>query len=415
MTLAADVPAATPATERLLVLDVVRGVALLGILVMNVPAFTSAPPSPWPWLQSLDHAAALLRDVAFAGKFNSMFSMLFGLGFMLQLERLQQREPGRATRIYLRRLAWLLGLGLLHAAVFWNGDVLHMYALLGFGLLWMRRWPDRALFALMGLCLLGPALSQAVRAWLAAGSPGGGTVAPLADAAYAWSAAEVQAYGHGGFVDAVRETLRGFVAGYTTPHELRVHAGFYAQVLTTMVLGLLIGRHGWLQRLERDPALLERLQRTALVLGLLLGLGYAVAHETSQAAGPSVARALAGSAYVLARLALMAFYVLTLVRLLQSAAWRRRLAPFALAGRMPLTNYLLQTALCSLLFYGWGLGLWDRVGPAAELLIAPALYFGLLLPASRWWLARFEQGPFEWAWRRATYGRAAPPLPAPAK
>ena len=108
----------------------------------------------------------------------------------------------------------------------------------------------------------------------------------------------------------------------------------------------------------------------------------------------------------LSRLATMTFYVLSIVRLAAQPSWRRVLQPFALAGRMPLSNYLLQTALGLFVFYGWGLGWWGRIGPAAELLLAPALFVAVQLPLSAWWLARHRHGPLEHAWRVLSYGRS---------
>ena len=106
------------------------------------------------------------------------------------------------------------------------------------------------------------------------------------------------------------------------------------------------------------------------------------------------------------RAALAAFYALTVVRLVRGGVpgWLR---PFESAGRMPLSNYLLQTVLASAVFYGWGLGLWGRVGPAGETLLAIGLFVLIQLPLSRWWLGHHRYGPMEYLWRRFTYGRAA--------
>ena len=100
----------------------------------------------------------------------------------------------------------------------------------------------------------------------------------------------------------------------------------------------------------------------------------------------------------------MLFYVSTIVRAAHHPAWSRRLAPMAMAGRMPLTNYLMQTALCTTLFYGWGFGLWGKVGPAAGLALAVAIFFAIQVPWSVWWLKRHERGPLEALWARLTYG-----------
>src|SRR5688500_19915128 len=160
-------PAApVPAGERIEVLDTIRGCALLGIFIMNMPAFNTSlflgfDESLWPhWW---DRGTETVRDVIFSGKFNSMFSMLFAIGFTIQLGRLQARDPQRATLIYLRRLFWLFVFGAVHACVFWAGDVLHMYAVLGLLLLVLQRLPDRAIVALIVACLLFPAFTGAIR------------------------------------------------------------------------------------------------------------------------------------------------------------------------------------------------------------------------------------------------------------
>jgi uncharacterized protein len=194
--------------------------------------------------------------------------------------------------------------------------------------------------------------------------------------------------------------------GYGTPMGRWSYALFYAHMATGMLLGVLAGRRGWLRAADGDAPLVRRLQRGALgvaLAGALLG-GAGRPGVFFEAVTPAWLFATT-TMQALGRLALMAFYVLTIVRLAARPAWRRILQPFALAGRMPLTNYLLQTALGLFVFYGWGLGWWGRTGPAAELLLAPALFFALQLPFSAWWLARHSRGPLEHAWRVLSYGR----------
>ena len=120
-------PAALPASERITTLDVLRGFALMGILIMNMPGFSY---SGWHesdgshfWPSQVDQLAEELRDALFSGKFNSLFSVLFGLGFTIQFARMQQLDPLHADRLYLRRLLVLFALGVVHACVFWFGDV----------------------------------------------------------------------------------------------------------------------------------------------------------------------------------------------------------------------------------------------------------------------------------------------------
>ncbi|MGZ8260798.1 MAG: DUF418 domain-containing protein, partial [Caldimonas sp.] len=123
--------------------------------------------------------------------------------------------------------------------------------------------------------------------------------------------------------------------------------------------------------------------------------------------GPEATAAtfVAGLARTVGRAALMALYALTILRLLERPRAARWLHPFALAGRMPLSNYLLQTLLGSFVFYGWGLGFWGRATPWVEVALPAGLFVALQLPLSAWWLSRWRWGPVEYLWRRLTYGR----------
>src|ERR1044072_7211635 len=156
------VSTATPieAKDRIYTLDVIRGFALLGIFIMNMPWFNTSfyvdMSGRDRWTSWWGEWTETLNEVLFSGKFNSMFSMLFAIGFTIQLERLEARDPGHATAIYLRRIFWLFVFGAIHMCVFWTGDVLHMYALFGLVLLGLRRVPENFLWILFACCLLTP-------------------------------------------------------------------------------------------------------------------------------------------------------------------------------------------------------------------------------------------------------------------
>jgi uncharacterized protein len=406
----ADDDGPLPARQRLPTLDIVRGCALLGMLVMNMPGYSSSyfaeADGSHLWGAPLDRAAATLRNMLFSGKFNSMFSLLFGIGFTLQYERMRRSAPGRAGRLYLRRLLLLLALGLLHGAVFWTGDVLHVYAALGLALLLgLHRAGDRVLWALIAVCLLFP-VASGVAEMLFVGPE---EVRQIVALQQGWERSNNLAYGRGGFLDAAREHAREFRFFYSNGWALWYTAGFWAQMATTLLLGVLAGRHRLVQRLPELMPRLRRLQWGALVLGLVCALVFGLIGELDRAPGPSPLKLLATAAYVLSRLSLACFYVLCIARLAKRPEWQRRFAPIAAAGRLPLTNYLAQTLICTALFYGWGLGLWGRVGPAAGLALAFAIFFLVQVPASVLWLRRFEVGPLEALWRLATYGRSSRP------
>jgi len=397
------VEAPLPVAERIAALDVLRGVAVFGIFIMNMPGFShSLFTPPAPNLGPLDAWVMWLRDLLFAGKFNLMFGLLFGIGFHLQLGRLEAARPGGgATFVYARRLAVLLAIGLVHAALLWSGDVLVVYAVLGFGLLAIRRWPDSAVIALIFVCLVFPAAADALRPVLLSFSTE--TVA-----AFEYEDFEVTnaaAFGRGSFLDAVRETARVFAWGYSSPLGLFSYAAFYVQMATGILLGFLVGRRHWVERL---PALREPIRTAQLAaLGLALVAGALSLAFAFVGTEPGGAGFFASLARTVGRAAMMAFYALTLLRLLERPVAARWLRPFALAGRMPLTNYLLQTLLATFVFYGWGLGFWGRASPWIEVALAVGLFFLVQLPLSAWWLTRFRYGPVEFLWRRLTYGRIA--------
>ena len=399
-----------PAAQRIPTLDVVRGMALLGILIMNMPGFSTSffveADGSHLWTSPIDQAAEQVRDMLFSGKFNSMFSLLFGIGFTLQFARMQQADPLHAGTIYLRRLVVLGVMGLLHAALFWTGDVLHIYAGLGLLMLFgLRRVSDRGLLVLMALCLLYPALSGTLRLMITTPE----VTAMLVAKAQAFEASNNAAYGRGSFVDAALEHTREFAYFYGTPWSLWSSLGFWVQMALTMLLGLLAGRRRWVQRIPELMPQIRRLHVWALVLGIACGALFTVIFEVQRAPGPTPLKLLGSVAYWVSRLCLMVFYVLTVVRLMQHPAWAERLRPIAAAGRMPLTNYLMQTAICTTLFYGWGFHLWGKVGPAAGLALAIAIFFAIQVPWSLWWLRHHDQGPIERLWSRLTYGREREP------
>jgi uncharacterized protein len=199
------------AQDRIPVIDVVRGFALLGILIMNMPgyshSFFAGADGSQLWTGRLDRLAESTRDMLFSGKFNSMFSLLFGLGFTIQLGRMMARDPDQAPRQYARRLLVLAMFGLVHAMVFWNGDVLHIYAVLGTALLFLRHASNKVIYSLLGACLLFPLVVGLLR--LAFITPE--MVKRMVADGQLWEASNNLAYGKGTFLQAAREHSREFI------------------------------------------------------------------------------------------------------------------------------------------------------------------------------------------------------------
>ena len=397
-----------PAGDRLDLLDALRGFALLGILLANVLAWSgwvmvdAAGKTAWAgeaaalWQYRLHH---LLVD----GKFYTLFSLLFGLGFALQLNRLSRRGH-YGLRIYRRRVLVLLGIGAVHCFVIWDGDILFLYALLGLMLPLFHRWGTRSLVA-GGLVLVfvvppvGKALFQAL-GW-----------APH-EALFGTSFAIAEALGADTALDNVipwmqREDFAGWLAwqvsGPWYSWALRLESWRIPKVLGIMLIGMAAGRGLAAGTLLADRRLLWRTVAAGLAVGVPASLVYAWTPGLGQHHWSSTVGTLPLALAYAAAFAL---------------AWPRAhrwLGVFAAPGRMALTNYLAQSVLGVAVFMGIGLGMVGQLSLPGIYAYAVVLY-ALQILFSRWWLARHAQGPMEALWRRWTYGRlvAGRELPASA-
>lgn len=391
------------ASERIALLDVLRGVALLGIFLMNIEFFSRSlldlSTGISPGLPALSWLADAFVYTFVRGKFWTLFSLLFGMGFAVMLARAQ--AAGRPfTGVYLRRTVGLLLIGLAHGLFLWAGDILFSYALTAFALLlFFRNTPLSRLWkwgvALYGGMVLLMLLAAAGMAALA-GDPQAATDPAAAAAVESIRAAEVAAYSSGTYAEANGARLVYFLH----------HLGSIA-LLVPMVLGMfLVG--AWLVRsgAMADPASRRRLFSRLAWWGGGAGLALTawsiaispdpVMDPAAPAAAPLVAMALHMTGSALMALAYIGIVVLAWQA---GARWLGVLAP---AGRMALTHYLLQSLVGTLLFYGYGLGLWGDVSRAGQTGIV-LVVFALQVAASHWWLARFRMGPAEWMWRAFTY------------
>jgi uncharacterized protein len=280
----------------------------------------------------------------------------------------------------------------------WAGDILMLYALLGFTLPWFARKTDRELlrWTLLLLALPTALYLVALAAWMVFGGgtpqPGGGPQAPPGILAI------FEAVGRGGVKDAFVGNLV-LLAGRWA--ELFASARF-PKVLGMMVLGLWTVRTGVATGLASHRALLIRCCRLGWAIGLPANLIAAWAFLRWPYLPPSLG-GLLGVAMQGIGIPMLAIGYATTVALLVLAGIRL-LGVFAPVGRMALTNYLMHSVVCSVLSYGYGFGLWWRIGAAQAMGIAAAILL-VQLPLSAWWLSRFRFGPVEWAWRRLTYGR----------
>ena len=393
------------AGARIDAIDVLRGFALLGILVMNVQAFAMPQaayfnPTAYGDLEGANLRVWLAGRMLADQKFMTIFSMLFGAGIALMAGRAEARGDGR--RPHYRRMAWLAVIGLLHAHLLWAGDVLFLYAVCGMLVYPLRRQPPGRLLA------LGAASLAVASAW----SVGTGLSLPYwpeeeraALAAELWRPTP----------ELIEAQLAAFRGGWLAQQPARSAGALAFETLLLITWGLwragglmLIGMA--LFRLDvfsaRRPArFYAALIAVAAAVGLpLTAWGVALDFERgwplwSFFVGvqfnywPSVAVSLG--------------YVGLVMLACRTAALRRFTRPFAAVGRTALTNYLLQTVLCTTVFYGHGLGWFGSVDRLGQLGVAAGVW-AVQLAASPLWLRRFRFGPAEWAWRSLTYGTRLP-------
>lgn len=398
-----DTPRPVALGARIQTLDVLRGVAVLGILAVNAAAFAlpmaaaMAPEqSPFP----LVGAAAVAHwtvEVFFHQKFVTLFSMLFGVSIFLVGGERGDEARGRLLR---RRLFWLALFGLIHGAAFWYGDILLLYAWSGLFVMLMRSMSPRSLILFGAAATLGLATLQAGTMWLTTNGP-----TALADAlsdesmalAEGAVSASIAAY-RSGWPAGLIENLKawGFLQGMSL-------FGYVFSTVPLMMLGLGLFKVGFFH--GRLPT---RIYLALMVVGgaLLALLGVLEWREIM--AGPGV-EATSGWSEVVASypIFITLAYASGLILLTsRGVGWVRRI--FAPVGQMAFTNYLTQTLIMTSLFYmPWGPRLMGQVDYPGQWAIVVAVW-ALQLIWSPLWLSRFRMGPLEWLWRRLSYGHDLP-------
>lgn len=389
--------------ERILYIDILRGMALFGILAANMRGF-SAPADVYGNIKVLFHGTADLVaqgfiDIFIQGKFVTLFSFLFGLGFAVQLTRAEARGA-RFMSFYPRRLMALALFGLIHGILIWWGDILLMYALAGALLLLFRNRQQKTLLWWAGSIFSLPVLvmSGFYIAYLLGFHPPGmnnsgkpfdvSTIQPI-----------INIYAHGSVPQILRENW------VIWKKELPTLA-FTVYIFFLFLLGLWVWRSGIIERLDEYKPLLKRVCAWCLPLGVALNAFVVVAPVLvpRPPGKPSFVGYLTNILSLPAAHLLSAGYAAGLAVLIQDRSWLRRLTPFAAVGRMALTDYLTQSVVCTLFYYNYTTGLYGRVGPAVGL-IPTVLLYSMQVVFSNWWLSQYRFGPMEWLWRGMTYGK----------
>lgn len=382
-------------------LDALRGFALLGILLMNIEFFTRPLQGIAlgfdPQWQSVDRMAGLFVAAFVQGKFWTLFSLLFGMGFAVLFERAEATRQS-FDAMFARRLTGLLAIGLLHSMLVWAGDILVPYAVAGFAMWLVFRAIPTAMLWRVGLIAYLLPLALMWVSVLALQVAPVEVASDLSEAsnelreAYA-SAAQV--YAHGTYAEVVSQRVADSMLQYS----------WFVSILPAIFGVFLIG--AWLQRsgVLREPAAHRGFFRSVFLAtfpaGIVLATWAAYRLAETDMTVLDAQLAIRVTASMLGNLLLCAAWGSAFL-LLAMRPGSRLVAVFEPAGRMALTNYLMQSVVFTTLFYGYGFGLWGEVSRAAQVAAAMA-FFALQLAWSRAWMARFRLGPVEWLWRAWTW------------
>ena len=399
----------TAAKEHIVLLDILRGLAVFGMFTVNMTVDL-----PWGsafWEQPFDKADStviILIYILTNGKFITIFSFLFGVGFFLQLERARDRGVPFLVA-YLRRLTALFFIAALAIVVGLNAGILIDYSIFGLLLPLFVRRSARFLLATVVVCFLISIVSNNIEDL----SDLIGSTTEQSDRA--------ESVDDGSSPEALSENERDRVYREGSFNEIASYRAFRllnyvlswkhllwdADLLGLMLLGFYVCRRGALQ----DPAVRMKMARTALPWLLSIGtagMAIFVGLRHFVAANSDLLTLIGNLAnWPFGTRVLGIGYIAIITLLLEKETCRRALLRFASVGRLALTNYLFHIFVIAAFTYQWGLGLYAEMGPFWGLMAVFAIFPWMVI-ASSWWIARFQFGPIEWLWRTLTYGKLQP-------
>lgn len=407
MTAAESTAKATPIvpSERIVSLDVLRGVAVLGILIMNIQSFSMIEaaylnPSAYGDLTGLNKWTSILSHIFADQKFMTIFSILFGAGIVLMTAK-AEANGRKSVGLHYRRTFWLFIIGAMHAYLLWHGDILVLYALCSVGAYWFRKISPRKLLVIALIFLSVASLLSFVF----------GLSIPH------WPEESVQSFERDWkpSEEIIEEELTAFRGGWLEqmPYRVRSALAFHTFIFLIwggwrvgglMLLGMALFKWGVLTGRRSG-----RFYRTLMGVGFGLGLPVvAMGVIYNYSVGWSPKSMFFGTQFnywgsILISLAYISAVTLIYFRLSQSAI----VDLFAKVGRAAFTNYIAATLICTVIFYGHGLGLFGYVERKFQIFFVFGVW-ALQIFITWFWMNRFRFGPLEWLWRTLTYMSSQP-------
>ncbi len=383
----------TPVNNRIQIIDSLRGFALFGLFVIHTLEhfdFNMYPAGEPSWLATLNGHIYETVFFLFAGKAYAIFSLMFGLSFFIQMDRQAQKGTDFTLRFGWRLLI-LLGLGYLHG-LFYCGDVLTVFALLGLTLLFLYRLPTKCLLILSAACILQiPFIVQFIQS--------------MTDPAYQLPQSRMIAlfiggahvYSTGSFLDVVQYNSW---SGQLAKWLFYIDYGRTWQIIALFIWGILLGKTRFFEHYERHLPLCRPILVPALgsVLALFELNRLIPDFGLSEASAAIASKTVTSYANIAFTLILISGFIL----LYAGKHWQPVLNRLAPVGKMSLTCYTSQSIIGTIVFYHYGLGMYAHLGVALSLVYG-ILFFGLQMALAPIWLRHFSYGPLEWLWRCLTF------------
>jgi len=398
-----NIPIAPPhATQpRILTIDVLRGLALFGILYAHMIFWYSAGPLPEnvykAYLTIPSGIAIGLHMLFFNAKFFSLFSFLFGLSFYIQIQGLAAKHDNVVLRFGWR--LFILGIiGLIHHA-FWQADILTIYVPLGFILLFARNLSNKTIF-ILGMLLILNIPTKIIEAISIVTQ---GTIEFIPNNFVKDGAAYFIVMNEASLHDVMLHNV------YASKEKLdfQLSSGRLFITFGFFLLGMFAGRLKWFDNVEKSKEFFKNLWKKIgifliflIVVGAIFGITVNVLSIDMK--NSNWLRWFTGYLVDAFNSGLTIFYIASVTLLMLKPKWHNRLAPLSYVGKMALTSYLTQTLFGVLIFFHFGLGLFLKTSPAINIVLC-CLIFGLQIVFCKYWLRRFNYGPVEWLWRSATY------------
>ncbi|MEO5985257.1 MAG: DUF418 domain-containing protein [Ferruginibacter sp.] len=395
----------TLTTKRYTILDILRGFALLGVILANMAShsgyfFLSDTQKNAIGVSTTDHNVEWLLHFLVDGKFYSLFSMLFGIGFALQMKNAEEKLQSFAGR-YRRRLIILFVIGVLHAILFFVGDILTVYALVGLLLFLFRKASNKTILTWALLLLVLP-IVQYLFYWLPNVLNHSATISQAAVRPPFFDII-IRTYQTGSFSEIIQTNIGGLIFGR---YPDLFFTGRFFRVLGMFLIGFYVTRRMLFATLEERKPFLRKVLLIGAVVGLPCNFVLAKMMETGAYYGLESTGIIQPLVYAYGVPALSLSYAAG-IALLYTSKQQKILSIFKAVGRMALTNYLMQSVICSLIFMNYGFGFYAQIAPLHLVLIGLSIYIFQVI-FSYVWLLYFQFGPAEWLWRCLTYKQWLP-------